>query len=1001
MFSLTCSDPIVHGEDKAKEESYLLGERIVTVDWLQPPQDKLIDRKDELTQLTELLGKVARTKQGQAAIISGEAGIGKTRLVQELASIARKVSFTAAGGRCASYGTEIPYLPWSNLFSTLLAEGKEQVSPAALARALDAVERPAWAPLLAPYVGLHLEENEFTRDLDPSARKQKMFALALELVAYTAGQNPLLLVFENIQWVDSLSHDLIAALVDLLPDFPLLLVLLTRPVGERSPWKPLTADSIIHLAPLDKEHIRNLLLARLSADEADPVLLKLIAGTTKGNPFFIEESLRLLQRSEALKHTGKTVSLGDQAHVTRVPATIHRVISARIDLLNERTKNILRIASVIGQRFEFDILNQIQKVARDEALQRQLSLLEHQGLIARQTAIKETTYEFNNVLTREVVYNSFPSSKSSLYHKKVAKLLEKTGQEPEQILLHHYSRTEDEGKTLDYLLQSAERAAHAYANEEAIRLYEKTLEFLGQNKETDTLIRRFDVLLECERLYARMGKRSKQASSLKALLTIALSLENQQRLAVVLARETAYKYALGDYNSSLNKGSKAHKMLSAETNPFELLGTIRHIAYSLEALGRFDEASEYLNEALALAKGIKDPAIHASVLSDFGKLHQERGDYRQSLEFIEDALTIYQKTNNLEGEIRTAGQLGVAYKYLGLFEKARRAYEAALELATKTGDKRSEEVILRNIGIIMKNRGKYEGALEHCERALEIAREIRDRSGEGALLDTIGNIKRAQGCFEEAILNLTEALKIAKEMGKRPSQIKHLSNLANIYIDLGDYSKALELEERTLSMAQNLGARKSEALALLIIGLIKRHQKKPLEGLEQTRKAAQMFKKDGAEVLYMETLTEIAQLLLDAGQFERAEAQTEEILQAALAKGLGIYQARALSLQAQIHLGHKDPQAAFFLSSKAIRKFEEKDTFDLKTFFIHFQVLKALGKQREAAEIIRKLHSRIVQKAETIQEPGLVKSYLKNVELNRKIIQEWERLHPTGDKTNR
>jgi len=108
MFSLTCSDPIVHGEDRAKEESYLLGERIVTVDWLQPPQDKLIDRKDELTRLTELLGKVARTKQGQAAIISGEAGIGKTRLVQELASIARKVSFTAAARMCANYGTELP-----------------------------------------------------------------------------------------------------------------------------------------------------------------------------------------------------------------------------------------------------------------------------------------------------------------------------------------------------------------------------------------------------------------------------------------------------------------------------------------------------------------------------------------------------------------------------------------------------------------------------------------------------------------------------------------------------------------------------------------------------------------------------------------------------------------------------------------------------------------------------------------------------------------------------
>jgi len=507
---------------KGKAKSYLLGERRIDVDWLEPPPDELVGRKAELEQLFGLLGEVARSKQGRIATVLGEAGIGKTRLAAELSERARKAAFTVAGGRCASYGKETPYTPWSDLFRTLLAEGADRVEPDALERALDSIERPAWAPLLAPYVGVKMEDNEFTASLDPAARKQKMFALALELIIQTASENPLLLIFDNMQWVDSLSRDLIAALVDLLPDIPLMLVILARPSEDVFPWQFLPINAELRLFALNKEETHRLIAARLKAKRVDAPLLSLITDASQGNPLFVEEFVRLLETGSGLQRDGSSVALAAQADFSRLPPTIHRVVSARIDLLNERAKSILRIAAVLGPRFEFRVLNRIQDVANNEALRRQLGLLEHHGLIL--SAGEGDVYEFKNVLVREVAYNTLSFSKRRFYHERIANILEESGAEPEEVLLHHYSHTNDEEKTLAYLVQSAERAAAVYANEEALRYYEEALELLARRKGEADLIKRFEILLELEHIHGLVGNREMQRKTLKELLTLALSL---------------------------------------------------------------------------------------------------------------------------------------------------------------------------------------------------------------------------------------------------------------------------------------------------------------------------------------------------------------------------------------------------------------------------------------------------------------------------------------------
>ncbi len=988
IFAVTAQTPITVGN--VSYETYRLESRHIDLGWLNPPQDEFVDRKDELNQLYELLGQVAQTKRGVVATITGEAGVGKSRLLQELAKRAGKAAFTVAGGRCVSYGEKTPYLPWIDFLKGLMAEGEKEVSEAALKRCLDSIERPTWAPLVAPYVGLHLPDNDFTKNIDPSERKQKMFALVLELLAYTSGQNPLLLIFEDIQWIDSLSRDLIMDLIDLFSDFPLLLLMTTRDSAEVLPWHSLPIHSRIDLAPLGADEANALTAARLAPDIPQEAVLNLVYKTTQGNPFFMEEFIKLLETSGALQHQDTKVSLSSEVNFEKIPPTVHRVISSRVDLLNERAKNILRIAAVIGQSFEFSVLNAIQDLAKNEALQRQLSLLEYQGLISRVEEASGDVYQFTNNMIRETLHVSLPASQAKACHQKIAKLLENEGCQAEQVLLDHYSQAEDEGKTLDYLMQSAEGAAAEYANEEALKFYEQVLGLLAGRKGRENLKLRFDTVLKRERIYARLGQRDKQKSDLKALLTLALSLENKTLIGLTLSREAMYHYAVDNYQEALKKGLKAIEILKETDEKREYLSAIRHLTYTFESMGRFDETLKYLEEARTIAEEMENPTIEAQVLGDFGRLFQQRGNYRQSLKFMEEALALYKQSKNPEGEARIAAQLGIAYKYLGLFDKAKNAYNTTLELAVKMGDAKKEEIVLRNLGIIFKNTGNLKEALNYCMRALEIAREIKDISGESALLDTIGNIGRAQGRYEEAIRCLLDAKKIAEDLGNRPQLIKHISNLANVYVELGQDDKALELEELSLSEARELGAYKTEALAMLVIAEIKTRQNKFDEALNLLQGAADIFKKNGVETLYVETLKVLADCYLSKNDLQKAETQADEALILARTKNLPFQTAAALRIQAQIRLTKRDPHAAFFLSNQAVKILKEKDKTDPQILALHAKVLKVLGKADEAKQIIENLYLNLMQKAEKIKDEASRKTFLEQREINREIIEVWQ-----------
>ncbi|MBD3285909.1 tetratricopeptide repeat protein [candidate division WOR-3 bacterium] len=973
------------------EGSWLLGERRIDQEWSNPPDKRLIGRELKITRLREIADDVRQSKRGFAVTILGEAGIGKTRLVQEFAGWARKNGFVVAGGRCASYGKETPYLCWSDLLQTLLAEGEEGVSRETLMRAMDSVERPAWAPILAPYLGLCMDENEFTSTLDPSARKQKMFALILELMLRYGQENPLLLVFENVQWIDSLSRELIASLFDLLPSVPLMVILLTRPIGEVFPWHFLPIHLEMRLFPLAEKEANLLALERLGSRTVDTLLLKLIHDTSQGNPLYIEEFTKLLLSKDSLERTGAKISLKKKADMSQIPPTIHRVISSRIDLLNERAKGILRAGAVIGNRFDFQILNRIQDIANGEALKRQLGLLAYHDLVKIIEDKDSSTYEFRNMLIREVAYSTLSFAKRRTYHRRIAEMLEKKG-EPEQVLVHHYQHTSDKGKTLSYLVGSGDRAAKAFANEEALTFYDEALDLLDKQKELSNDIKRFQLLLKRENVLSHIGDRKAQRRDLNTLLSVALSAEDEHMLGIVLFREAAYRQATGNLKEALAKALKAEEILSKKPEPSQLLSVQRIISLILQSLGRYTDALKRLEKARDMACKSNNISLEARVEVDFGQVYKQLGEYRQAIPFFQKGLKLFRTNNDQNGEIMTAAALGVVYKYLGLYKQAISAYEKALKQVSQIGDKKAEERILNNLGIVMKYLGEYDKALLYCHRALQTARTIHDRHGEGILLDTIGNIKRAQGHFEEAIESLEMAIEIAEGTCEKPVQLKHLSNLATVYTEVGFYSRALELLEESLSMAEELGDAKSQGLCLDKIGMIYYEQGRHEEASDFIKKSVDIFEKTGADMLQLQCKEDLAEVYIASGNYKKAIVLSEEILGLARTKGLIAEEAKALRIQAEYKLTQRDPHGAFFLVNKSVKLLKGEKQTNQEVTFTYYKVLRGLGKQDAAAEILEELYSKVINQAEAIGNADMKDSYLSNVSINKKIVEAWEML---------
>jgi predicted ATPase len=461
---------------------------------------RFVGRDAELEQLRRAQ-QLAAAGHGQIAALVGEAGVGKSRLVYEFTHSHRLQGWLVLESASISYGKATSYLPVIDLLQGYfkiqdrddLREIREKVSGKLLT--LDEALKPTLPALLA-LLDLPVDDPAWPT-LAPAERRQRTLDAVKRLLLREAREQPLLVIFEDLHWVDGETQALLDGLVESLGSARLLLLVSYRPEYQHA-WGGKTAYSQMRLDALPAESAAELLDTLLGDDPAlGPLKQRLVK---RGNPFFLEETLRTLVETKALVGERGRYRLTQPVQAIQVPATVQVMLTARIDRLPPEDKRLLQVASVVGKDVPFALLQAIAELP-DEALRRGLDHLQAAEFLYETSLFPDLEYTFKHALTHEVTYGGLLQERRRDVHARIVDAIEALYRDRlvEQIerLTHHAVRGELREKAVHYLRQAGLKAAGRSAVQDARGWFEQALGLLEALGESPSMLEQaFEIRLE-------------------------------------------------------------------------------------------------------------------------------------------------------------------------------------------------------------------------------------------------------------------------------------------------------------------------------------------------------------------------------------------------------------------------------------------------------------------------------------------------------------------------
>ncbi len=848
----------------------------------------MIGRGHELGIVAERI-QVAALGRGQIVALTAEAGMGKSRLVAEVLQLTRRRGWSGYGGACVSYGTRTPYLVWRPIIQALLAIDPA-LPPLRQIRLLEAEiarRAPARAqalPLLSPLLDLPLAENDFTRTLEPQDRKGALEALLVDCLRSAAAEaraagGGLLLVFEDLHWIDALSHDLLEAVAREAAQLPMLLVLAYRPPETTRRQAP-RVEAMAHctriaLSELTAGELEELIGARLAqlfparAGVFPADLARELSARAQGNPFFVEELLSYLRDRGVDPYTPAALAGID------LPTSLQRLILSRIDQLTEREQTTLRVASVIGRHFRaawlpgsYPTLGDLSRIKGD------LDELARLELTPLDTPEPELTYLFKHIMTQEVAYESLSLATRATLHEQLARWLEAGNLEapPLDLLAYHYDRSENLAKRREYLLRAGDQAQATAANEAAIDYFRRLLPLLGAPAE------RVAVLLKLGTVLELIGRWDDAESNFRSALELGQQAGNNPGLAQALYALGALCNHRGDYPAALDWLGQAEAAWVQLGEQGALSRTLTARGATLFATGAYDEAHQTLTGSIALARAAEQRLELASALNALGGLLVEQGNHDLAIAQFNESLALRHALGDRRGAADTLLNLGLVNERHGDYGTARAHYEEALAFYRTLGDTKGVARALRQVGNVSERQGDYPAARQLYEESLSLQRMIGDRSGMAWILIDLGRLVEFQAEYETARTYYEESLALHRAIGEKSGVAWASFNLGVIEERQGAFELSKGRLREALALFQTLGATHGEAWALYSLGCIAREQGDFPAGRAQLEQAAAVFRSLDDQIGLACYLDSLGCVELMAGNVTEARVLIEQSL---------------------------------------------------------------------------------------------------------------------------
>ena len=781
-------------------------------------KSSFVDREEELEELNHFKKRVA-SGEGRFVLLGGETGVGKTRLAKKFLETCEEDGFKILESRCLYYESTEPYLPFYEALEEYFEEKEEGFSPGFISPQISTSSESAPMSMM----GRTERSPEQTNDISFTDQQEMMFNRVSDLLINLSKGNPLAFFMDDLQWIDQSSAQLMHHLARKLSDNRILFLGAYRKdelryVEEELPMRETLnrlrgeeSVRLIEVTRLNQPSVSDLIKSYINRDDLPEDFIWTIYRETEGNPFYVVEMLNTMMQEGVIEPDSFHWDPEEELSNISVPSSIKNMTNRKIERLSREEKKVLYFAALLGDEFNFELLERVIEMDVITLLDILDELIE-QGIIEEVEESAKEMYRFDHLQTRTALRQSMAKSRKRVSHQKIGNAIEEFYEDELEYhyyeLAMHFYEGKEYGKAYEYSMKSAEKSLKVPDISRALENFEKALNSLKQSRDIENPEKKeMNLLKRMGDLHFDMSEWEDAMDIFEKLKTRAEEAENQKMRALSLRR-------LGHLHRHMENYEEAERYFKDSLEISEQMDEDgegiaechRGLGYIRWREGNLEEAQEHYEEAIRKAKEEGNNKELGLNYVDLGSVFALRGEHDRAMQHYEKALPIFEKREIFDKLAKVYNNMGDQHMKKGEYEEAIGKFEKCIEYAEKIGNQHLIGWGSFNAAEALARNGHTDEASEHLKVAEDKIEELEEKIGIAGVKRVKSMIKRKDGDVEEAIQLLEEAEEVMEDLNVPFTKARDKLELGKAYQEREDYEKARETLAEAKSKYEQVGA---------------------------------------------------------------------------------------------------------------------------------------------------------------------------------------------------
>ncbi len=782
-----------------------------------------VDRNQETARLNKSLEKAIKDGPVIAAI-TGEAGIGKTRLFKYFYQSLVKEKPLLLKGRCAPYGRSTALFPLKRMFRSYFylneKDSDEQIRSKIHSKLKGIEPSVSLDHFYDLFSGAekNIEDFQFT----VAWEKKTLFKAIRNVLAAISKNNPMIMHINDMQWADASTREFLRFLIQTPGKIPVLVICMGR--SRPDLWFTAASDlpvEVIRLNALSEKEATDLLISVLNTGRLDTDIFKGIVSKAGGNPLFLVEMGEALKRKGWVVYGALKCAIKAPARTIEMPDSIHGILAARLDTLRPDVKHLVQLAAIIGEAFSYDLLERLteQKKTLPDVLEEAVK----EGVLEPIASDQLQQYQFRQPLMQETAYHSLLRKDRRYYHQLVGQAIEtlykKNLNTKSDLLAHHFYKAANWFKAFGYTLEAMERARHTYSCQEVLFNIDRALDIISKGQWERSNIKILDLLMRKGKMLFCMGQLKSAQAVFKNVLSEAGRSGDRETEAEALFRLGWTFFYTHQPRSSKALLTKAIHISKQNDFVEILLKATGFLGFVNAVLGNLKEAEHLLKEAFELGTHVDKSEVKAWSIVNLARYYNWIGEFEKTIELCRQLDLLNQKIRSPYFMILLYFIQGSSYGALGRITESKRQLQEGLKQLEGADDKFWRPRFLNTLGWVYAENGEFTDAIRLNQQSLKEALHTGDPEIIHNAQINLGENYLATGDLPEAKNILEGAWREIKKSGFSYTRWRYKTRLfiamGELYGKLGDTKKGLGFIRRAMSLAQESLAKKHQAIAYL------------------------------------------------------------------------------------------------------------------------------------------------------------------------------------------